>query len=248
MYAILIVIALLLLAYYYRQNERITEACLRPQVFIIDSGKPGPCLGILASVHGNEPAGAYTLTKMIKNKELKPKTGKLIIIPEGNPCGIMQNTRENPYSQLDINRQFSEEGGNDETSQIIVNTFKNCDIILDFHEGWSFHLETKASRNPFQQISVGSTITPGEHKIWETLAPKIVEELNITIKEPLKKWSIIWGASCKIASSFNCYAHLNNRPYLLIETSGQEDIQPLEVREKQIRTILRVIIDNVMRE
>ncbi len=242
----LYIIAILVLVLIYIVSRRTNEyasdpSCLIPPTFTIDSGVPGPTIGILASVHGNEPAGAYTVSKMIDAGELKPTKGKLIIII-GNPCGIRAGVRENPYSWRDINRQFSEAGGHDETSAFIVKAFAGCDLILDFHEGWGWHLETKASKNPLQQISVGSTITPGLHPFWKVLAPKIVDNINVSIDEPLRKFSIIWNESCKIPQSLNCYALQNNIPYLLIETSGQENVQPMDVREHQVRTVIGTVL------
>jgi hypothetical protein len=236
------VIVLILLVVFLRRKEKFATDCLKPEVVTIDSGVPGPCIGMVGSVHGNEPAGAYTLTRMLANNEFKLKKGKVIILPQANPCGLDLNVRENPQSGNDINRQFSEYGGNDETSRYIIEALKTCDVILDFHEGWGFFKETKASLNPFTQISVGSTVTPSNHDIWKTLAPIVVHDLNLQIHEPLKKFSVIWNESCKIEQSLNCYAAKNNRPYMLIETSGQNDIQPMEVREQQNRTIIAAVM------
>jgi len=223
------------------KEKQFSIECNIPKIHVIDSGKPGPCIGIVSSIHGNEPAGAYTLSKMLASNEFKPKQGKLVIIPQANPCGLQLGVRENPYSKQDTNRQFSRTGGHDIASKYIIHHLQQCDLILDFHEGWGFHLKTKASWNPFQQISDGSTLTPGDHTLWKTLAPKIVNRLNVSIRDPLKKFSVLWNNSCNIKSSLNCYAHLNGRLYLLIETTGQNNIQPLSVRENQIRTILLVV-------
>jgi len=237
-----IAVLLILLVVYLRRKETFATDCLKPEVVTIDSGVPGPCIGMVGSVHGNEPAGAYTLTQMLANNEFKLKRGKVIILPQANPCGLDLNVRVNPQSGNDINRQFSENGPMDETSAHILEALKGCDVILDFHEGWGFYLETKASLNPFTQISVGSTLTPSNHEVWKELAPKVMHALNLQIKEPLKKFSILWNQSCKIERSLNCYAAKNNRPYMLIETSGQNDIQPLVVREQQDRTIIFTVM------
>lgn len=244
-YLILFVL-FLVIAFGFRRTEALSlgpASCLEPEYVIIDSGVAGPIIGMVGSVHGNEPAGAYTLSRMVARGEFKPKRGKLIIITKANPCGLTENMRENPHSLLDINRQFNENGGTDETSQKIINILQPCDLILDFHEGWGWHLETKASWNPLQPISVGSTITPGEHVFWKELAPKIINRLNAHISEPSKRFAIIWNASCKIPTSLNCYASQNSRPYLLIETSGQNDIQPIDVRESQNKIIIQTVLE-----
>lgn len=246
-YILLLFLVVIIVAIYStKKTERLwseSPTCLEPEYVVIDSGIAGPTIGMVGSVHGNEPAGSYTLSRMVSRGELKPIRGKLIIITKANPCGLLENLRENPHSLLDINRQFDENGGNDVTSQRIIDILKPCDLILDFHEGWGWHLETKSSWNPLQQVSVGSTITPGDHEFWKELAPKIVDRINLGISDPLKKFSVIWGASCKIPTSLNCYAAQNSRPYLLIETSGQNDIQPIEVREAQDRIIIQMVLE-----
>lgn len=246
-YILLILLVVIIVATYaIRKTERYatgSASCLEPEYVVIDSGVAGPTIGMVGSVHGNEPAGSYTLSRMVRNGEFKPIRGKLIIITKANPCGLLENMRENPHSLLDINRQFDEDGGNDTTSRRIIEILKPCDLILDFHEGWGWHLETKDSWNPLQPVSVGSTITPGEHTFWKELAPRIVDRINLGISEPLKKFSVIWGASCKIPTSLNCYAAQNSRPYLLIETSGQNNIQPIEVREKQDRIVIHTVLE-----
>lgn len=247
LYILILILVLVLIVFVNIRNKETlimgTPACLEPEYTIIDSGIPGPTIGMVGSVHGNEPAGSYTLSRIVQKGEFKPIRGKLIIITKANPCGLLENMRRNPHSLLDINRQFDENGGTDITSQRIINILKPCDLILDFHEGWGWHLETKNSYNPLQQISVGSTITPGDHTFWKELAPRIINRINLGIKDPLKKFSIIWGASCKIPTSLNCYAALNLRPYLLIETSGQNNIQPIEVREGQNKIIIRTVLE-----
>lgn len=243
---ILLLLFIIVAVYIFRKTDKFKSGpstCLEPEYVVIDSGVAGPTIGMVGSVHGNEPAGSYTLSRMVNRGEFKPIRGKLIIITKANPCGLLENMRENPHSLLDINRQFDENGGNDVTSQRLIEILKPCDLILDFHEGWGWHLETKNSRNPLQQVSVGSTITPGEHEFWKELAPRIVNRINLGITDPLKKFSIIWGASCKIPTSLNCYAAQNSRPYLLIETSGQNDIQPIEVREAQDRIVIQTVLE-----
>jgi predicted deacylase len=94
---IILVLLLLAIAIFvfriYKYNEGLSEACNRPDVITIDSGITGPTIGMVGGVHGNEPAGSYTLTKMISNGEFKPKKGKIVIIHRANPCGLAKNVR-----------------------------------------------------------------------------------------------------------------------------------------------------------
>ena len=40
--------------------------------------------------------------------------------------------------------------------------------------------------------------------------------------------------SCTIKSTLACYMQKHKRPYILMETTGQNDIQPMHVRVRQI--------------
>lgn len=231
-----------------RTAERFVDArtsntdmlrCTIPDVVAVDTGVPGPCIGVLCSVHGNEPAGAYALTRALAGASpcldlRRLRRGRLIIIPRANPCGLAKGCRENPFSQLDVNRQFTENGGTDATSMFIVNAFKTCDLIIDLHEGWGWHLQNTGS--------IGSTISPTAEPYWRTLAPRIVDRLNGSIADPKKRFSVIWRDTCTIPEALSCWALTNKRPYLLVETSGQNDVQPIGVREAQVCTVLDTVL------
>lgn len=51
-------------------------------VYIIDSGKPGPTVGLTAMTHGNEPCGLHVLDYLVKkeSKGWKPKVGKIVLV------------------------------------------------------------------------------------------------------------------------------------------------------------------------
>jgi hypothetical protein len=116
-------------------------------------------------------------------------------------------------------------------------------MVIDFHEGWGWHLETKDSKNLFPQTSEGSTLTLGK-KFSKDLAQKIIDKLNPDIKDDKRRFSLR-GDNCNLPSSLGCYMDHNDRPYVLVETTGQEDIQPMDVRERQIRTIISTVLKDL---
>ena len=247
----ILIILILILVYASKEQfgvfrRKHSNDCKSLEIITLDSGIPGPCIGIISGVHGNEPAGSYTLIKMLQAGELRPSRGKLIVIPRANQCGLEKNIRMDPITKNDINRQFTEHGSDYKSKQIIEAT-KNCDLILDFHEGGGWHLDTKKKkqRNPFQPISLGSTLTPTEHPLTRRIAPIIIETLNKDILNPLHKFSILYGSSCDIPKTFACQSQNNGRAHILIETTGQKNVQPLAVREQQIRTILQTVMSIV---
>ncbi|MEM3062134.1 MAG: DUF2817 domain-containing protein [Nitrososphaerota archaeon] len=192
-------------------------------------GKDHPRICFLAGVHGNESAGTITLYKMLPTFPhiLKKKKGSLLVIPCANPWGFLNNSRyQKNFS--DINRNFSSKC-RDFTSCNILRLVRDCDLVVDFHEGWSFH-----KINP---RSIGSTIsyTPGAR----LLAEKILERLNNHISDPKKKFTLL-NDNCRIPTSLQC--RLKDKNYILIETSGQNNIQPLPIRVYQIELIIDTIL------
>ena len=51
-------------------------------LYTLDSGKPGKTIFFLAGTHGNEEAGYEAARKMVD--ALKPKAGKILLIPPAN--------------------------------------------------------------------------------------------------------------------------------------------------------------------
>lgn len=241
---VLIVILILLIWFLYIQN--FTDRCAALETIVLDSGIPGPCLGIIAGVHGNEPAASIALTTLLKTNGslLKPKRGKIILIPTANQCGLSENTRWHPTEILssikfhyDLNRQFNEYGGTNGKSEQIIDALRNCDLTLDFHEGWGWNVTT---RNGWGPVSLGSSIFGTNHPLAYAVAKRSVEEINATILDPDKKFVQLINESCSIPSTLGCYFEKAKKASIVIETSGQNDVQPLEVRMDQVKKVIEV--------
>lgn len=112
-------------------------------VSIYDTGIPGPTVGIIGGVHGNERAG-MTIVRRIKLKGYGIHLGKLILI-EGNPCAIKEKVR---FTETNLNRKFRKlneiesKMGDDlpyETvrAQELLPFLDECEALLDLHEHYS---------------------------------------------------------------------------------------------------------------
>jgi len=190
----------------------------------------------IAGVHGNEPAGCYMLKELIDNnyfKNIVEKNPKLFIrvIPIANNFGFNMNMRyQNNIFYPDINRNFIG-NGLEATSQKIIQLTNNMQYIVDFHEGWGFH--------QINSMSLGSTltITPS----MNSLGQLIINNINSTIPDKIKHF-VILDRICDIMEGFGCYNIKRGKNYILVETSGQNDVQPLELRKQQIGIIISTVI------
>jgi len=233
-----------------RRSKSIVNGVLtRPEkIEVISYGNPDYKLpkftiGILGSSHGNEPVGTFTLNELINNGYFTKTVNKypnlqFIIVPNPNPHGVKNNTRyQKSLFKPDINRNYGSEEGDEPTSQSILRAFKKANLILDFHEGWGWH---KTNKN-----SVGSGILPSGTPLSNKLSEMLLTELNNTIDDPNKKFMIIANTECDIESTLRCYMYKRKRDYILIEITGQNDIQPIELRKNQAKLIINTVVDSL---
>ena len=198
-----------------------------------DSGKPGINVLLLAGTHGNEPAGSHTLLRLqnlILKGTYKIKSGKLTIVHNINPCGYYFDNRY--YSvigkKIDINRMYKKGFIINKQIEKLIPTHN---LILDFHEGWGYIGKNEGS--------IGSSITtlniPFQHE--HNILTLLNKNINIVEKKWLKN-----DIKLEVSNSLRELAMKNKKSYMLIETSGQNNIQPLHVRMKQNNIILNYIL------
>ena len=230
---ILIIIIIIIIFIYITRKICIVE----PESFIYDSKLEGPTITIIGTTHGNEPVGYYAIKELINqlnNKDLILLKGKLILVPIVNYCGFRMNTRDSILYH-DINRMYKSN-----TKSIINKTIlkyaHQSDFLLDFHEGWGYHGNSS---------SIGSTISPSCTSDSNQLAIIMKDMVNNTITNNIKKFIIRTDNSELLKDSVNYLkktntkgtlsTYMNNckKNYILIEITGQDSIQPLELRMNQ---------------
>jgi hypothetical protein len=247
----LLIIIILILNYVLNETCNTSD---KLEYFVYDSNKNGPTILMIAGTHGNEPAGSYSLEnlkKKLDDKKIGIKKGKLIIISSVNKCGLKLNLRMIPFV-WDLNRKYPTDKFYDKEylknyapiNAKIVELTEQADFILDFHEGWGFHRQNKNS--------IGSTISPSDTDIAHNIARILFDELNKTIKDDYKKFMILTtkkylghsGYSKKpdIVGSLSYFANSLKKNYILIETTGSNNIQPLKTRLEQND----IIINNIL--
>jgi len=240
--AIVFVLILLVAVWYFevRYARENFEAALPPmtqndmpglpfKVRIYSSKQPGKTIMLVGGVHGNEPSGAHALTNlcgMLDSGKVVLKRGKLIIVPVANEWGINHYERGNgQFLNSDVNRNFTESGPADDISAALAKLSKGADLVFDFHEGWGYH-----KINP---ESIGSTITSSSDPAIQKLAQDTVELLNKDISNPGKKFTHRVNDACDITTTLGCQVQRSGGKYMLIETTGQNEIQSRAVRVNQ---------------
>ncbi len=210
---------------------------------------------ILGGIHGNEPAGSKAIRQLMDdiNKNNTKLNNKIIFVPYVNYCALQLNKRKVPFIG-DLNRKFpiTENYNKNNLHPIIKDILvliEQADFIIDFHEGWGYYKEHTGS--------IGSTISPTNTDISDNVADLVYTKLNKTIDDNNKKFTILieddnkiknnldkYGKNVDIKYTLRYYANLINKNYILIETSGQNDIQDLDIRISQARTIIDTVLNN----
>lgn len=229
--------------------EKFDEKCnLDPlnDIVRVDSGKPGPTILLLGGVHGNEKCGAVYLQKFSKDLQegkINVDSGKIVVIHTANKCGFNNNSRYVPGLEYDdINRNFPKEKNSKECrgpiSTTILKEVDKADIVFDFHEGYDYHKLNKRS--------IGSTLTTVGCKISNDLSEYIVKQLNNNIPEEHRKFTVIssdpksakYLKHFEIKGTLDYYCYLHDKNYILVEITGQENKQEMDVRLNQIDIII----------
>src|SRR5687768_12083313 len=79
---------------------------LRIAVHEITGAKPGPTVGITASVHGDELAPVEALRRLLETIDPAEMSGRLVVVPVVNPLAFQAQTRHTPQDMQNLNRVF----------------------------------------------------------------------------------------------------------------------------------------------
>jgi len=213
----------------------------RIDIMVYDSFQSGPTVLIIGSTHGNEPAGTVAIEYIIAKRLFSIQTGRIIFIPKPNKLGYFLNIRYLPYriTNNDLNRNYprtKDEVPKEPISSKICDIATQADFIIDLHEGWGFH-----RTNP---NSLGSGLYPGDTRFAVRLAYAASEQLNASISDPKKKF-VVGVNNHPELNSLRSFCNLIKKNYILVETTGQNNIQPIELRRKQMIQLIHYVLLNL---
>jgi uncharacterized protein len=134
---------------------------------IVDRAKvDGPCLLLVAGIHGNELNGVEIVRELLKKKFTRPTSGMVISIPTLNIFGFINQTREFPDGK-DLNRFFpgSTKGS---LASIFAHHLMNeiiphTDYCVDFHTGGGRRFNSsqiRISKNDEELLTLAKVFNP----------------------------------------------------------------------------------------
>ncbi len=210
-------------------------------VFTLDTNKPGPTVLMIGGTHGNEPAGTVWIEYFMKHHPMITR-GKIIMVPRLNKLGLLLNQRYVFHNiNTDLNRNYpikDGEEGKDMINKEMVRLIEHADFIIDFHEGWGF--------NRIDKISMSSGLYPSGTNKSVKIGNELLKGINQTIKDSKKHFIIDYIENSDLTlNTLRNHANYKKKNYILVETSGQNDIQPLELRVNQNKYITMFILSKL---
>ncbi len=104
--------------------------------------RPGPTLGMLALIHGDEPLPNAVLRRLLSELDLTALSGTLLVMPVANPYAFEALSRFTPHDGINLNRYFPGAPDGYVTEQIahtIVSQFlPQVQYLIDLHSGGIF--------------------------------------------------------------------------------------------------------------
>jgi len=208
--------ALILGVYFY---------CSMINAYVYDSHRPGPTVLIICGTHGNEKAGTYAaklIKDLIDSKKWHIQSGKLILIPNANPCGAMFNRRNNTFMNHDPNRKY---GPNTlyPVNQVIMKFIQEASWIIDLHEGQNYRV------HDVESLGNGMYFTTPDGRMITHEAVSSLNRILHTMGIP----KFVTDELSVMPNALDDYARMYKKNYVLIETTGQDSEELLDIRASQ---------------
>lgn len=105
----------------------------------VSGAAPGPRLGVIAGIHGDEPLGVETARQFLTGLADGDFAGEVVAVPLANPLAFSGLTRWTPPDMGNLNRVFPGDPDGVLTDQlahaIVEQLLPGCDALVDLHSG-----------------------------------------------------------------------------------------------------------------
>ncbi len=112
---------------------------LRIAIHEIRGQRPGPTVGITASIHGDEVTPVEAVRRLLAGIRPEDIKGRLVVAPVVNPLAFQSHTRHTPQDMQNLNRVFPGDADGwltEQLGQAFVDGFLgDLDVLLDLHAG-----------------------------------------------------------------------------------------------------------------
>ncbi len=155
-------------------------SALEIPVFVINGAKPGPCLWIDASIHGDEPEGTLACQALAKRILPEQLTGSLVLVPAMNVPAYEAGQRGNPLDTFsyDMNRIYPGRPDGYLTERVAWAhsewMAKVADLEISIHSGGahSYLSETIFIHEDEKSVELAKAMGRGWELVLSAISPK----------------------------------------------------------------------------
>lgn len=112
---------------------------LRVALHDIRGAHPGPTVGIVAGIHGDEVAPIEAIRRLVAELDVDELTGRLVVVPVANPLAFASHTRHTAQDMQNMNRVFPGDSEGWLTEQLayrlVEEIIPELDALIDMHAG-----------------------------------------------------------------------------------------------------------------
>ncbi len=155
-------------------------ASLEIPLIVINGSRPGPCLWVDASIHGDEPEGTLTCQSLARQLSAEEITGTLVLVPAMNVPAYEAGQRGNPLDTFsyDMNRIYPGRAEGYLTERIAWAHAewmkKIADLEISIHSGGahSYLSETIFVNEDEKSIELAKAMGRGWDVVLSAISPK----------------------------------------------------------------------------
>lgn len=219
-----------------------------PGVMRLDGPQPGPCLGLMAMTHGNEPAGLAAFHGLLENRA-RLRCGTVYLILNNLAAGRryfeeatdLSFTAHYRFIDQDMNRMPVPEtaglpGDSSEIRRVnqLLPLYRRLDAVLDLHSTSAASapmlIETDAAREPLQ--------VPGVNILLRGILPHLVGQALVSLCERARGYVIECGSHEEPAALVIAQQGV----WRMLETLGMTEHRPHAEVPLTIYTIEQAVI------
>lgn len=112
---------------------------LRLHLWQLTGPRPGPTVGLVAGVHGDQTTGAETVRRLVAHLGGELLAGTVLALPVANPYAYQARSRHSPIDANNLNRLFPGHPDGEFSAQLAFVIYdqvvRRCDYLIDFHSG-----------------------------------------------------------------------------------------------------------------
>jgi hypothetical protein len=139
-------------------------------VHVLAGTGAGPCLAVVAGVHGDEAEGIAALFELSREMQLTEMKGRLVLVLIANPPAFAAHQRRSPVDGIDLNRVFPGSPSGSLSERLAHRLFllvkENAQFLFTLHSWYATgdalpHVEISGKELPTREATFRAAVASG---------------------------------------------------------------------------------------